>query len=310
LTIANRVRIRAPRPSDAERVTALVVAFDVEEYGAPDFELDDLLADWRSTGLDLERDAWVAELADRTLAAYAALHFNENAEVYVDHASRGLGIGSELLRRSEERAVARAEPGRRVLVGQALSSVNQAGRQLLTRAGYEEVRTYWRMTVPLASLPDSPPPPDGVVIRTFDRERDARATYAVVAAAFEDNVRRRPFEPFEEWVAHEIERKAFDPTLWLVAERSGEIVGAVTCPDYATEAWVRQLAVAREARGRGIGKALLLSAFAEFRRRGRTEGALVVDSWNRTGAKALYESLGMRPEREHTRFEKELRPAT
>ncbi|HEX5469219.1 MAG TPA: GNAT family N-acetyltransferase [Gaiellaceae bacterium] len=304
------MRIRAPGPGDAERVTELVIAFDVEKYGEPDFELDDLVADWGSPGLDLDRDAWIVERPDGSLAAYAALHFNENVEVYVDGASRGLGIGSELLRRSEERAVARAEPGRRVLVGQALSSINQAGRKLLARAGYEEVRTYWRMTVPLDALPPPPQPPDGVVIRTFDPARDAQATYAVVAAAFEDNVRRHPFEPFEEWVAHEIDRKAFDPTLWLVAEQAGEIVGAVTCPDYATEAWVRQLAVAGSARGRGVGRTLLLYAFAEFRRRGRTEGALVVDSWNRTGAKALYESLGMRPEREHTRFEKELRPAT
>ena len=141
----SRFRIRPPTAADAHAVTDLVVAFDVEEYGSPDFELDDLLADWGSPGLDLERDAWVAELPGGALAAYAALHFNENVEVYVDAASRGLGIGSELLRRIEKRAVERAEPGRRVLVGQALSSTNTAGRSLLERAGYAEVRTYWRM---------------------------------------------------------------------------------------------------------------------------------------------------------------------
>jgi mycothiol synthase len=301
-------RIRPPTEADAEAVTELVVAFDVEEYGTPDFELDDLLADWCSPGLDLERDAWLAEDADGSLAAYAALHFNDNAEAYVRAASRGLGIGDALRQRIEARALERTAAGTRVLVGQALSSVNNAGRALLLRAGYADVRTYWRLVRPLAD--DIPPamPPAGVTIRPFERERDAHETHRVMGAAFEDNIRRRPFESFEEWEAHEINRKAFDPSLWFVAEAEGKIVGAIVCPDYEGEGWIRQLGVARDWRGRGIGTALVLTAFAEFKRRGRRDSALVVDSWNRTGAKRVYERLGMRPERTHSRFEKELRP--
>ena len=114
---------------------------------------------------------------------------------------------------------------------------------------------------------------------------------------------------FEEWEAHEINRKAFDPSLWWVAEAEGRIVGAIVCPDYEGEGWIRQLGVARDWRGRGIATALLLTAFHEFKRRGRRDSSLVVDSWNRTGAKRVYERLGMRAERTHSRFEKELRPA-
>ena len=302
--------IRRPKEADAQAVTELVVAFDVEEYGEPDFELDDLLADWRSPGLDLKRDAWVAEDPDGTLAAYAALHFNDNAEVYVRAKSRRRGIGTELRRQIEARALERAPAGELVLVGQALSSVNEAGRALLLRAGYEDVRTYWRLVRQLDD--DIPPanPPEGVTIRPFELDRDAHDTYRVIGAAFEDNIRRRPFEPYEEWEAHEINRKAFDPTLWFVAEAEEQIVGAVVCPDYEGEGWIRQLAVARDWRGQGIGTALLLAAFAEFKRRGRRDSALVVDSWNLTGAKSVYERLGMRTERVHSRLEKELRPAS
>jgi GNAT superfamily N-acetyltransferase len=289
-------------------VTELVVAFDVEEYGTPDFELDDLLADWASPGLELERDAWLVEETDGSLAAYAALHFNDNAEVYVRTESRGLGIGSELRRRIEARALERTPVGERVLIGQALSSVNEAARTLLLDAGYEDVRTYWRLVRELDNIPAATPP-EGVTIRPFDRPRDAHETHRVIGAAFEDNIRRRAFESFEEWEAHEINRKAFDPTLWFVAEAEARIVGAIVCPDYEGEGWIRQLAVAREWRGQGVGTALLLTAFAEFKRRGRGNSALVVDSWNRTGAKSVYERLGMRTERVHSRFEKELRPA-
>jgi hypothetical protein len=36
----------------------------------------------------------------------------------------------------------------------------------------------------------------------------------------------------------------------------------------------------------------------------------VVDSWNRTGARALYERAGMQIEREYARFEKTLRASS
>jgi hypothetical protein len=34
-----------------------------------------------------------------------------------------------------------------------------------------------------------------------------------------------------------------------------------------------------------------------------------VDSWNRTGAREMYERAGMRVDREHLRYEKEIRAA-
>src|SRR3954452_24977682 len=250
------ILIRSPTESDAEAVTALVVLLDVEEYGSPDFELDDLLADWRSPGLDLARDAWLAELPTGRLAAYAVLHFNGNAEVYVSSEAFGLGIGTELRRRVEDRALERAAEGARVLVAQTLSSLNSAGRELLRRAGYENVRTYWRLVRRLGGELPTPPALDGVTIRPFELERDANETHGVMAGAFQDNLRRRPFESFEEWEAHEINRKAFDPSLWFVAEADGRIVGAIVCPDYEDVGWIRQLGVERRWRGRGIGTAL------------------------------------------------------
>jgi mycothiol synthase len=158
----------------------------------------------------------------------------------------------------------------------------------------------------LDGRPVEPPWPAGVTVRTFDPERDAKAVYELIQSAFSDNERHRE-QPYAEWFTQNIDREAFDPTLWFLAASGGELVGVIVCPAYESEGWVRQLAVARAWRGRGIGTGLLRKAFAEFHRRGRPHVALVVDSWNRTGAKALYERAGMRVEREHTRFEKTLR---
>ncbi|MGH3028104.1 MAG: hypothetical protein ACRDMW_06075, partial [Gaiellaceae bacterium] len=63
---------RAPRENEARAITELVIACDIDEFGAPDFELDDLLTDWRMPGFDLEKDARVVVEGDTPVVAYAA----------------------------------------------------------------------------------------------------------------------------------------------------------------------------------------------------------------------------------------------
>ena len=294
--------IRAPRQDEAQAVTDLVIACDIHDLGAPDFELDDLLTDWSMPGFDLSRDAVVVE-EDSALAAYAAFIRNDYVDVYVSPARRDLGLGAKLLDWAERRAVERAGAG--AVLGQVVNSTNDGARRLLEDRGYRPVRTYWRMSMPLDERPPPPAWPEGVLVRTFDQERDTRAVFALVQDAFADN-ERHTAESFEEWQAFMIDREAFEPGLWFIAESKGEIVGCVLCPNYEDEGWVRQLAVARDWRRRGLGTALLRQAMSEFSRRGRREIGLVVDSWNRTGAKDLYERAGMTVAREHVRYEKTL----
>ena len=59
--------------------------------------------------------------------------------------------------------------------------------------------------------------------------------------------------------------------------------------------YVSMLGVLPQFRGRGLGRALLLTAFAEAARRGRTSVRLGVDTENGTGAPALYAGVGMTP---------------
>jgi mycothiol synthase len=296
---------RAPREDEAQAVTDLVIACDIDEFGAPDFELDDLLTDWHMPGFDLEKDAVVVTEGD-AIVAYAAFIRNDYVDVYVHLGHRDKGIGETLLEWSERRALERAAPGDEFRLGQVITSIDERGASLLRSRGYEPVRTYWRMSMPIGDSPAPPSWPEGVRVRTFDQERDSRAVYRLVQDAFADN-ERHTAESFEEWQAFMIDREAFEPGLWFIAEAGGEIVGCVLCPNYEEEGWVRQLAVSRDWRRRGLGTALFRQAMTEFKRRGRQEIGLVVDSWNRTGAKELYERAGMTVAREHTRFEKSLR---
>ena len=295
---------RPPRPDEAQAITDLVVACDVAEFGQPDFELDDLLTDWHMPGFDLARDAVVVADGER-IVAYASFVRGDYVDVYVHPDYRNAGIGKAMLEWSERRALERTPPGEEIRVGQVITTGETGARRLLEKRGYEPVRTYWRMTMALADSPPAPAWPEGVVVRTFDQERDTRAVFGLVQDAFGDN-ERHTAESFEEWQAFMIDRDAFEPGLWFIAESDGEIVGCVLCPNYEDEGWIRQLAVSRDWRRRGLGTALLRQAMSEFHRRGRRELGLVVDSWNRTGAKELYERAGMTVSREHVRLEKTL----
>ncbi|MFC7467146.1 GNAT family N-acetyltransferase [Actinomadura keratinilytica] len=101
---------------------------------------------------------------------------------------------------------------------------------------------------------------------------------------------------FERWSADLVHERT-DPALWVLAERAGRIVGVAVCDlttvQDAPSGEVCQLAVAREARRTGLGKALLLAAFARFADRGATTVGLDVDSESPTGAHHLYAHAGM-----------------
>ncbi len=186
-----------------------------------------------------------------------------------------------------------------------MNHANETARRMLENEGYAPVRYYWRMVIDLESPPPAPHRPEGVAVRTFEPGQDERAVHALVQEAFADNHDYSPLL-FEAWRAAMIEREDFDPEFFLAATAGDEIVGAALCPRYERTGWVRQLVVRRDWRRRGIAIGLLREAFGEFYRRGQRSAGLVVDSFNRTGAKELYEHAGMRVERQHDGYEKKI----
>ena len=110
----------------------------------------------------------------------------------------------------------------------------------------------------------------------------------------------------EEWRAKGTAKAGHDPRLWLIAEDEDGLAGAALGERWENATgYVAELAVAARARGRGLGRALLLGMFAAFRRAGLTHAELSVHGRNR-GALALYESVGMRSTWEAERWEKAL----
>jgi GNAT superfamily N-acetyltransferase len=144
---------RPPTRADAQAVTELVIACDIEEFGAPDFELDDLLADWNRPGFDLQRHAVVVVDGER-IVAYAGFARPDYADVYVHPDYRNRGIGSELLAWTERHALEQFEPGAEIRLGQVVTANRGGARTLLERAGYEPV-AYGSSRKPPARSPGS-----------------------------------------------------------------------------------------------------------------------------------------------------------
>lgn len=88
---------------------------------------------------------------------------------------------------------------------------------------------------------------------------------------------------------------AFDPSLWFIASERGR---AVACGLYSLAKGRESmeliyLGVARDARGRGLGRSLLRLGFSAARKRGLRELTCAVDARN-APALALYARFGMR----------------
>jgi ribosomal protein S18 acetylase RimI-like enzyme len=150
-----------------------------------------------------------------------------------------------------------------------------------------------------------------VEFRAFDADRrdDWVAFHQVLETAFEDH-----FEAFsldlDTFVKMWTEMPTWDPALVTFAVAGDEVAGVVVSDvlDGAGLGWLSDVGVLAPFRGRGIGRALLLRAFADLRARGCDRVRLNVDAENTTGATRLYERAGMHVHREWRVFEKVLDP--
>jgi len=184
------------------------------------------------------------------------------------------------------------------------------------RAGFAAVRASFDMRVLLDKPPVQPVLPAGVEVRAFRYDQNLEELIVATNEAFRDHwgTVQQPMEQligeWRHWIEVEMNEQ-FDPSLWPLAVVDGKIVGFMSAgrvaPKNDTEAQLFELGVLREWRGRGIGRALLLTVFGLLHERGFASARGHVDSENLTGALRLYESVGMVPFRTTLTLEKELR---
>jgi mycothiol synthase len=298
------MRFRAPVPDDAPAVLAVFVARDLADLGVVEHTLEELRDEWRGRDLDLARNARVAESDGGRIVAYAAVR-RPGTLVVVDPEREGGGIGSRLLEWAEDRDRARG----RELHRQWVAANNTSARSLLTGAGYRRARSYWRMVRALEGVGAAPIPPAGFRLRPVDVARDASALHVVDAASFAAAPDYTP-ETLAEFVEEHLEPYDFDAGLSRAATREERIVGFLIAMRQQDEGigYIDLLAVDPEYQGRGLGSALLGSAFAAFAEAGLREAQLAVASDNPRGLR-VYQRAGMTVRHQFDIYERQAAPA-
>jgi mycothiol synthase len=253
--------------------------------------------------VDLDASSWLLESGREPVAfGWMEVHGEDVVAVGgVRPGHKGRGLGEWLVRRSEEQARSLS----RSIVHQIVLGPDLTAHALLDALGYQQVRRHWEMVIELDVDPPAPTLPDDLRIETF-REEDARSFHAASGEAFQDEWGFHPML-FDEWWRMRTRDPGYDPTLWFVIRDGSEIAAVARCVDgLRSGGHVGMLGVRAPWRRRGLGLALLLHAFAEFRKRGAPHVSLGVDSENPTGATRLYEKAGMHVEREYVTFERTL----
>lgn len=282
---------------DIDAVVDLMRRAEESFYGAPFIDHADVAAEWSLPSTDLATGS-CAVLTDDVLVACAEVSRNRGY-VTVDQAHTGRGIGTALTRWTEQVLQAR----RSRTAQQVAPEPDTAAAALLSDHGYARSWTSWvkmsdQDTIAHRFLPD------GVRVRTFELA-DAEAAHAVIEDAFSAWIGRER-TTLEEWTIENLRRAGGDPAHHRVAIANGDVVGASIVHDSDDTAWIYQLAVRDDHRGKGIAQELMASSFEAARSRGVPRAALGTDT--RTGALGLYERLGMRVRATWHVWEKSLSP--
>ena len=233
--------------------------------------------------------------AASSLAGYLHLDVTDHvggasAELAVDPAHRGHGVGALLVRQ------ALAESPDQALRLWAHGDL-PAARALALRLGFTRVRSLWLMRRPLLAPIRVSPLPPGYSLRDFRPGEDDDAWLALNARAFAGHPEQ------ERWSDHDLQQRMaepwFDPAGFLLAVGpDGELAGYHWTKVHGRREHGHEplgevyiVGVDPDRRGSGLGRALVLAGLAHLQAAGLREACLYVDASN-AAAVGLYGRLG------------------
>jgi mycothiol synthase len=163
---------------------------------------------------------------------------------------------------------------------------------LVQRSGFlhkQDILRMWRM---LDTDVEEPTWPDGVALRTYE-DADSEQVKALLDEAYAWEAHYAP-RSHEEWLAFMTGHDEFDPSLWFLVERDGELVAcALHWKEHDRRGWLKDIAVRAGERGAGLGKSLVRHGLRAYAERGVERVGLKVDAANPTGAADLYAREGI-----------------
>ena len=291
---------RPAQLSDLDAVVEFGQVCDMADFGKADTDPEDILAEWREEGFDLQTDSCLLIAPDGQAVGYTDvrpddLYMKISPLTQVHPAYRGQGLERYLLNFAEQRARQYLESPAGASIPRAILAygLTDSGNRLLEEEGYELAKIDWRMEIDFTEPPLAPQWPQDVNMRPYIQGQEEGIAHRIIQEAFREFA-YHTYHPFEDWLTWAIERNDFDPLLLFLVFDGEEPIGAVLAFDYGEMGgWVRQLAILKPWQGRGIGKQVLRHVFGEFYRRGARQVGLIVDSKNPSGATYFYQSAGM-----------------
>jgi mycothiol synthase len=189
-------------------------------------------------------------------------------------------------------ATARDEGATRVRV---VSYRGDALPRAAASRGYFLWRSAYTMTIDLGDAAPAAPSPPGVALRAYRAADEER-----LREGLNDVFRDDPFFTrlsSGRFRADYLDAPGMDPDLWVLAwdeeELAGFALGFAAWHGVAGRGEVKSVGVRRHWRRRGLGEALVRSAFARLHAHGLRRVMLGVDASNETDAVRLYERAGM-----------------
>ena len=158
------------------------------------------------------------------------------------------------------------------------ASVSEADDESLAyarRRGFREIERYPRLLLELAAIeePAVKTPPGVEIVTWAEQPEVTRGIYAVAIEAYADvpGGDAEEMEPFEDWLAHDMQGSGDKPEATFVALAAGEVVGYAKyflTAARPTVAFHDMTAVRRDWRGRGVARALKQAQIAWAKRAG------------------------------------------
>jgi ribosomal protein S18 acetylase RimI-like enzyme len=165
-------------------------------------------------------------------------------------------------------------------------------------------RDYYKLIKrPIA--PGYPGLPDGVEIRNVDFFAESKLLHSLKNQSFEGHF-GYILVSHDEWVREREQEENSDPSGCFVLFENDEAAGFLIASDSRRDlngGWVDLLGVLKEFRGKGYGRYLLDWGIAYSASKGYDSIGLSADTGNESGALALYENAGFKPDlvwRSHT----------
>jgi GNAT superfamily N-acetyltransferase len=280
------LHIRPAAENDIADITALHRAYDTAWFGAPEHDEDEV-REW----LELADERCV--VSDGARLAAAGTRWRNGSTLVVDPAVRDPAVHRLLMRWLLDAGALESESLDRDLL---LTSALRAIGWRHTRSSFELVR---RVTSDWVLSP--PAWPVGIELRPY-RAADAEPLHHLVYvdAGWAD-VPGHEQRSFAEWQRIFLAGRAAEEAP-ILAWRGTALAGAAIGRMFSDgTGWVSQLAVARNERRAGLGRALLLEALRRRVAAGATSLGLGVSATNRH-ALGLYLSVGLHIDREWQTF--------